>query len=86
MPEGFSDTISTADPGFVDVDRRDFRLKPGSACVNRAVGNMGYVDGDGLRQTLTVDRCYAPHTNLLVRIVVGTPDAGAYELGAQLGR
>jgi hypothetical protein len=84
MPEGFTDTISSADPGFVDADRRDFRLKLSSACVDRAISNMEYINGGGQRQTLIVDRCYGPHMTLLPRTAVGRPDAGAYEFEAQL--
>ena len=85
-PEGFADTLSRTDPGFVDGDRRDFRLKPGSQCVNRAISNLEYTDGDGARHRLIVDRCYVPHMRVLPRVTVGAPDVGAYELGVQFDR
>jgi len=82
-PEGFTNAISGSDPGFIDLDKRDFRLKPASPSVNRGAARMEYVDGDGKKHRLIVDRSYLPHMKLMPRTTVGLPDLGAYELGAR---
>ncbi len=80
--EGSAEGTSGADPGFVDGQKRDFRLRSGSPCVHRGTGDLEYVNGDGVKHRLTVDRCYLPPLSLAQRSVAGLPDLGAYELGA----
>ncbi len=79
----FYDTLRGEEPGFVDLASRDFRLRPDSPCINRGPELLEYVDGDGGKRTVTVDRCYGPHRTLLPRILTGAPDLGAYELGVE---
>lgn len=83
VPAEFTDTLTGSDPGFVDPAKRDFRLKPGSPCVDRGTGSLEYVDGEGAKHELALDRCYQPHMKLLSRKAVGRPDLGAYELGTE---
>jgi hypothetical protein len=86
IPEGLTATVTGDTPGFNDLAKRDFRLKPDSACVNGGVDNVEYVDGDGAKHRLTLDRCYLSHCGLTERIAFGLPDLGAYELGARFER
>jgi len=82
VPKEFTDTITGTAPGFLNLRKRDFRLRPTSACVNRGASGLTYVDGDGVKHRLSVDQSYLPHMKLMRRIQTGTPDLGAYELGA----
>jgi len=83
VPEELTATVMGNAPGFGDPAKRDFRLKAESPCVDRGVDNMEYVDGDGARRRLVLDRCYVPDRRLTERVLVGVPDIGAYELGAR---
>ena len=57
VPAGFTATLAGADPGFVDAERRDFRLKPGSPCAGAGTVALDYVDGDGARHELSLEKC-----------------------------
>ena len=63
-----------AQPGFRDVDKRDFRLVPGAAVIDRG----GPLPRE-LATVLAKRQAYRPPQQTLERTFRGKPDPGAYE-------
>jgi hypothetical protein len=85
-PSTFTNTIKGDDPGFLSIDERDFQLQATSPCVDNGVENLEYIDGDGQPHQLVIDHSYMPHLKVLQRMMIGTPDLGAYEVGAKFNK
>jgi hypothetical protein len=54
--------------------------------VDNGVENLEYIDGDGQPHQLVIDHSYMPHLKVLQRMMIGTPDLGAYEVGAKFNK
>jgi len=85
-PSTFTDTIKGDNPGFLSIDERDFRLQMTSPCVDKGAESLEYVDGDGQSHQLVIDHSYMPHLKVTQRAMIGTPDLGAYEVGAKFDK
>jgi hypothetical protein len=82
VPAEFTDTIRGANPGFMDIPKRDFRLKNDSPCAGKGAGTLEYVDGDGQKHVLSPTRSYMPQLKLITRSQKAVADLGAYEVPA----
>ncbi|MBN1422614.1 MAG: hypothetical protein JXP34_27805 [Planctomycetes bacterium] len=47
--------VQLADPGFVDLAKRNFRPSEGSPCLVRGATDLEYLDGEGARLKLVID-------------------------------
>jgi hypothetical protein len=81
-PAEFADTIKGANPGFLNLDKLDFRLRLDSPCVGRGIGKLEYEDGDGHKQTAALDHSFLPPLKLIARPAKAAPDLGAYDVKA----
>jgi hypothetical protein len=79
VPAEFTSTITGGSAGFMDLVKRDFRLKNDSPCVGKGAGDLDYVDGDGRKHTLAATRSYVPPLKLITRTPKAAADLGAFE-------
>ncbi|MBI3829525.1 MAG: right-handed parallel beta-helix repeat-containing protein [Planctomycetes bacterium] len=81
-PGGVTNSVKVGDAGWADLAKRDFHLRPGSACINAGApaDQLVYMDGKGQKFTAVADRQPLPPLNDEPRAKNGAPDAGAYEL------
>jgi hypothetical protein len=70
----------------LSIDERDFRLQNTSLCIDSGVEVLEYIDGDGQKHQLVMDRSYVPHLKVTRRKMIGMPDLGAYEAGAKFDK
>jgi hypothetical protein len=79
VPAGFSGNVTGADPGFVDGPTRDVRLAPASACRNKGLAGLGFVDGTGALRPAHPTFEYERDLKSRARAADGALDLGAYE-------
>jgi hypothetical protein len=82
VPGTFTSTTQGTNPGFADVTNRDFHLTAGSACRDKAVGGLTYLDGTGASHSGTPVWEYVNHVQNVARFNDGQMDLGAYEYNA----
>ena len=85
-PATFTNTIKGDAPGFLSIDERDFRLQTTSLCIDSGVEALEYIDGDGQKHQLVIDRSYVPHLKVTRRKAISMPDLGAYEVGLKFDK
>jgi MYXO-CTERM domain-containing protein len=73
-------TFEAGDPMFVDAAKYDYHLKTGSPCVD-----AGVAPGTVPEFNLTPELHYVHPASTQPRILVGTLDQGAFELGGEAG-
>jgi len=83
VPAGFTDTVTGADPGFIDAAGRDFRLKPGAPCAAAGTPALEYVDGDGARHTVPLEKCCQPMFGVKLGRSGERPPIGALRVKAE---
>ncbi|MGC9329340.1 MAG: right-handed parallel beta-helix repeat-containing protein, partial [Candidatus Hinthialibacter sp.] len=55
IPRSFTDSYTGDDPGFVNRDEKDLRLKPDAPLFVFPAPVIEYIDGDGVRQSAEID-------------------------------
>jgi len=63
-PAGLQSTLK-GDPGFVDAEARDFRVRADSPLFKEKLAPLFYVDGDGITRHLDFDASRAPRPQLM---------------------
>ncbi|MBL9108017.1 MAG: hypothetical protein JNM74_02050, partial [Myxococcales bacterium] len=88
IPEGLTGTIFGTDPGFVDLAKRDVRLKAESPLVDKGAATTARTDAYAIPRPLAKPT-HTPPLRVLpalgkatVRASVGAIDIGAYEYGS----
>ena len=79
IPREFTDTITGTDPGFTDIDHRDFRLKPDSLFMDQSTPDLEYIDGDGVKHRLAIDQTYLQQIRIQLHLRTGISDYEAYD-------
>ncbi len=88
IPAGITGTIFGTDPGFVDLAKRDVRLKAGSPLVDKGAAVTARTDAFAIPRPLA-RASFTPPLRVLAapgraaaRLAVGAVDIGAYEFGS----
>jgi MYXO-CTERM domain-containing protein len=79
VPSGFSNTVSGAAPGFIDLANRNYRLAAGTPCVDAGTNSFAYRDGNGVSGDGTPLFQYVHPLQSEPRVIQGVIDIGAYE-------
>ncbi|MBI3650760.1 MAG: hypothetical protein HY231_06895 [Acidobacteria bacterium] len=81
VPSGFSNSLSGADPGFVNAAQRNYHLTSAAACRNVGLNAPVYYDGSGVLHSAVPLFEYVEHLNSVARASDGSLDIGAFEYG-----
>ncbi len=79
IPATFSGTLQGNDPGFANRLVRNFRLTASSACRNRGLNALTFLDGAGVSHSSLPTMEYLNHLQSHPRPSDGRIDLGAYE-------
>jgi hypothetical protein len=82
VPAALHESTQGSDPGFVNRAGRDFRLTAASACRDRGLNLLWYLDGNGATRPGLPTLEYSSHLQARPRPSDGQPDIGAYEYRA----
>ncbi len=82
IPASFFGSVTGADPGFINLPVRNFHLRGGSNCRNRARIGLAFLDGAGTPGSGVPVFEYIDHLQSQARPDDGQLDIGAYEYSA----
>jgi len=79
VPPQLQNTVRGKSPGFLDLVGRDYRLAPGSACINQGGDGLHILNDAGDDTIAAATREYRAPLNHALRPKAGRIDIGALE-------